>query len=188
MIYNVITFGLSPKYRIYSRMGVNFINILRAHFLHKSASHSFSLYILALAKVQKHFCTKKCARKMLMKLTTGLNFLDRFWAIFFQLDLYADQFLALCSKQVNTKNMLLKDHFDLYAKVYTVIIVSGFYYLFLKPSCHTQCMVYCKTIILFVKIFWQYLTMSLCWPTKIKSFKKCCNEMWKVCGLNVSRI
>ena len=41
--------------------------------------------------------------------------LDRFWRIFFSFDLYAGQYLVLCSTQVKTKNVLLKVHFDLYA-------------------------------------------------------------------------
>jgi len=56
-------------------VGVNFINILRAHFSYESASHSFSLATFW----QKHsfaiFGTKisyeKHARKTLMKLTVG---------------------------------------------------------------------------------------------------------------------
>jgi len=41
--------------------------------------------------------------------------LDRFRAIFFQFDLYAGQYLlVLCNKPVNTKNTLLKVHFDIY--------------------------------------------------------------------------
>ena len=39
--------------------------------------------------------------------------LDRFWPIFFQFDFYAGQYLVLYSAQVNTKNILLKDLFDL---------------------------------------------------------------------------
>jgi hypothetical protein len=46
--------------------GVNFINIFVRLFT----------YILALAKVQKHFGTKKCARKVLMKMTPGVNFIN----------------------------------------------------------------------------------------------------------------
>jgi len=53
------------------RSGVNFINILLAHFLYKSASRSFfSSYISALAKARQHFCTN-IASVTLMKLTAG---------------------------------------------------------------------------------------------------------------------
>ncbi len=36
----------------------------------------------------------------------------------FQFDLKASQYLVKCSKQVNSKDMFLKVHFDLYARIY----------------------------------------------------------------------
>jgi hypothetical protein len=47
--------------------GVNFINILRAHFLNESVLRSFSLVTFW----QKSTFVKKRVRKMLMKLTPG---------------------------------------------------------------------------------------------------------------------
>jgi len=56
--------------------GVNFTNILHAHFLYKSAWRSFSLssYVLAMAKgffAKKHFFTKKCVHKIVIYCITG---------------------------------------------------------------------------------------------------------------------
>jgi len=68
----------------------NFINILRVLFLYESASCSFSLVMFWL----KHsfvifgakFLYKKCACKMLMKLTPGVNFINILLAAFIRAD------------------------------------------------------------------------------------------------------
>ncbi len=54
---------------INNRLGVNFIHILRTHVLFKSALRSFFSYV----SVKKVLLNKKCAHKMLMKLTLGLD-------------------------------------------------------------------------------------------------------------------
>jgi len=50
---------------------VNFINILRAHFLYQSASHSFFNFNVTREKLPKRLPCEKGALKMLMKLTPG---------------------------------------------------------------------------------------------------------------------
>ncbi len=80
--------------------GVNFINVLRAHFLYESLLSSFFLLTwlhVAREKLPKRLSYKKCVRKLLMKLTQGricsfefeadwqteeVNFNNIFWAAF----------------------------------------------------------------------------------------------------------
>jgi len=52
--------------------GVNFINILRAHFLYECELHRFSLITIWLCDFWLKDIGEKCACKMLMKLTPGI--------------------------------------------------------------------------------------------------------------------
>ncbi len=58
------------------RPGVNFINVLRAPFLYKSLWAAFFPLTFWLWIFGANFLCEKCARKMLMKLTTGVNFIN----------------------------------------------------------------------------------------------------------------
>ncbi len=72
MLHN--TFSLVEKL-LFTRPGINFINVLRAHFLYKSASSSFFFYLhVTREKLPKRLSYEKGVRKMLMKLTSGINF------------------------------------------------------------------------------------------------------------------
>jgi len=57
------------------QLGVNFINDLHASFVQKSLS-SFFLLTFWLWIFRANFLYKKCAHKMMMKLTTGVNFIN----------------------------------------------------------------------------------------------------------------
>jgi hypothetical protein len=58
-------------------LGVNFIKILCKPVLYKSVLHSFSLVTVWLCIfLAKEYRGKKAARKMLIKLTTSVNFIN----------------------------------------------------------------------------------------------------------------
>ncbi len=64
-------------------IGADFTNILRAHFLYKSALRSFSLLYFGFVICWQKNIGKKSARKMLMKLTPDLRHFDEVNVQFF---------------------------------------------------------------------------------------------------------
>jgi len=67
------TFSLVEKL-LFTRPGINFINVLRSHFSYKSALSSFFYLHVTREKLPKRLSYEKGVRKMLMKLTSGINF------------------------------------------------------------------------------------------------------------------
>jgi hypothetical protein len=64
----LLTFACKFVSLFYNLTGVNFINVLHAHFLYKS------MFLVPKCRTKAVFTkilNEKCARKMLMKLTTG---------------------------------------------------------------------------------------------------------------------
>jgi len=65
--------------------GVNFINILRVHFLYVSELISFSLIMFGFAIFGAKILHKKRVRKTLMKLRAGRNLILR-WRVLIETD------------------------------------------------------------------------------------------------------
>jgi hypothetical protein len=67
-------------------LGVNFINILRAHFLYKILEPKITKPNATREKLPKRLTYKKGKHKMLMNLTPGVNFTNVLCAAFTLVD------------------------------------------------------------------------------------------------------